>query len=98
MTNPFSKKYYLIFTKKVSTSYANGQRGKTNYAVTALYRKKDKQGHLKFFIDHDVRKEHLVSWFTAKWWMLLIQLYGRNSKKLFAYALPNGTVYMKKAD
>lgn len=94
----FPKRYYLVFTKKVSTAYSNGTRGKTNYVVTALYRKKNKDGKMKFYIDHDLHNEHLLTWWTAKWWMFLVSLYGRKSKRLFAYKLPHGTVFMKKAE
>lgn len=88
----FKKQYYLIFVKTVPLGHS---AQKINVA-TALYRKKDKDGRQKFFIDHDVRQRHLVNWFMAKWWMLLIETYGRKNKKLFAYKLPNGRVYMKK--
>lgn len=94
----FKRKYYLIYTKRVSTAYHNGMKGKSNFAVTVLYRKKNKEGKTKFYIDYDIKDKHLVTWWQAKWWMFLIRVFGKSNKKLFAYKLPNGTVFMKKAD
>lgn len=94
----FPKRYYLTFVKAVSTSYSNGVTGKKNLVVTVLYRKKNKEGKRKFFINHNLHSDYLVSWWVVKWWMLLIRVYGRKSKRLFAYKLPNGTVYLKKVE
>lgn len=92
----FPKKYYIIFTKPAATG-ALKNKPKAS-AITVVYRKKDKDGKMKFYLDHSLSSRHLVTWFTAKWWMFLIQVFGRSNRKLFAYKFPNGTVYLRKAN
>jgi hypothetical protein len=91
----FKKQYYLVFAKPITKgAIVNRTNG---YAVTCVYRKRDKNGKKKFFIDHRLRSNHLLTWWQAKWWMFLIKIYGRNSRTLFAYKFPQGEVFIKKA-
>lgn len=92
----FPKRYYLVFIKKTITGPAHN--AKNGSAVTALYRKKDKNGKMKFFIDYQLRSTYLVSYWKAKYYMMLIRIYGKKNTRLFAYALLNGTVDIKKVE
>lgn len=94
LANPFKRRWYLIYTKPAAIgAIRNSSKA---HAVCVLYRRRrsDVKGK-KFFIDHSLNSNHLVSWFKAQWWLFLIRIYGKNNGKLFAYKKPVGRVYLK---
>lgn len=90
----FPKTYYLAWTRPTISGPLRNP--KTTYSVTALYRKKNKQGKTRFYIDHNLSSRCLMHYWEAKWWMLVIQVAGSKRNKLFAYESPNGHVFLKK--
>jgi len=90
----FKKQYFLVLDK--NTSYKNGIHTKNAFISCFIYRKKDKKGVKKFFLDYQISKSLLLSWFQAKYFMFLFSIFGRKNKNLFAYKFPNGTIYMRK--